>query len=125
VLFLVSCGPSAKERAQQQYNTGIKMMYKSKHSQALTHFNKALELNPELLDAKIGKAKVFINQAKYREAVEILDEVIEKADNLGQAYNTRAQAKFYLGDKMGSCVDWQIADQLGIPNIKDKIRHCP
>lgn len=125
VLILTACGPSKKERAQQQINDGIKMLHRSQFTEALAHFNKALELNPELSEAYVYKAKVWINKGDYKQAIEDAGAAIEIQPQNGEAYNTRAQAYFYTGDRMSSCSDWRKADELGIPNLENKIRHCP
>ncbi|RLD87919.1 MAG: hypothetical protein DRJ02_05235, partial [Bacteroidetes bacterium] len=40
------------------------------------------------------------------------------------AYANRGQIKFYMNDKQGACEDWRMAEQLGKPNIGDKLRGC-
>ena len=121
--FLVACGPSKKEQAMIEFNEGVRLLYK-KNNKAIEHFNKALELNPELVEAIVYRAKVYINNADYNKAVKEVTRAIEKDPNHGDAYKTRALAKFYLDDRDGSCADYLKADELGVPNLENKIRHC-
>lgn len=125
IFLLVSCGPSNEDKAQHEINEGRRVMYLSQDSKALVHFNNAVELNPQLPDGYLYRAKIFINQGKYKKAIEEITVVLELDPDYGEAFNARGQAYFYLGDRDNSCRDWKKAHELGVPNLYNKINHCP
>jgi spermidine synthase len=67
-------------------------------SEAVTHYNKALELQPDYLEAQSNLAKALAKQGRLREAIEIWERLVQinpaesvLHSNLGTAYHRLGQ----------------------------------
>ena len=88
----------APRDARAHYNLGVALAGCGRADQAITHFQKALEIKPDLVEAHdnlglalAGRGQVDEAIACYRKAVEIKPDLAEAHDNLGLALAGRGQ----------------------------------
>ncbi|CAD8099858.1 unnamed protein product [Paramecium sonneborni] len=72
--------PDSSELADKQklYQRGNYLLEKQKYEQAITLFDRVLEIDPEFVDAYYSKAIVAFEQNKIEEAKKLLDITLEK-----------------------------------------------
>lgn len=78
----------------------------------LNDYNKAIELNPNFMEALFNRGNVKIVLNDNAGAIADFDRVIALAPNNGEAYNNRGAAKSMLGDKYGAIADYDKAIEL-------------
>jgi tetratricopeptide (TPR) repeat protein len=66
-------------------------------NEELTSFKKALEINPDLIEAKRNRAVIHYNRGEWKEAIEIWESVIEKMPDDSQSKLNIGRAYFHLG----------------------------
>ncbi|MBK7307645.1 MAG: tetratricopeptide repeat protein [Chitinophagaceae bacterium] len=71
---------------------------KTDYKNALTHFSKAIELNPTYADAYCNRALTKVNLKDYNGAIQDYDKAIGLNPSDTEAYAGRGMAKYYLGD---------------------------
>jgi tetratricopeptide (TPR) repeat protein len=64
--------------AQVNFYYGTMLYRNGDLRDALEKYDRAIELNPDYLEPKIGKGEIFLKQEKHAEAQQILDTVLEK-----------------------------------------------
>jgi tetratricopeptide (TPR) repeat protein len=71
-------------------------------------------------DAYLSMAIIKYEAGRYKEAIVDLDRVIgTDTEYLPEAYFYRAESRYFLGDKLGACEDWQLAGDLGDTEADD------
>ena len=92
--------PSHKADALKQKELG-NAAYKAKDfSTALSHYDKAIELDPEEISFLTNKAAVFFERAEYDECIETCDTAIEKGRELRVDYKVVARAMTRKGNAL-------------------------
>jgi tetratricopeptide (TPR) repeat protein len=70
VSLLLSCaGLKSKTVVQEEFDLGLSLFNRGKYEDALPHFVKATELDPEFGHAYLYIGKSYLNLGKWREAV--------------------------------------------------------
>jgi tetratricopeptide (TPR) repeat protein len=69
-----------------------------KDRQAGDIFQKIISLNPQVIEAKWGRAEVLRRQRRFKESQELLNEVIESVPSFSPAYITLAYIKYMKMD---------------------------
>lgn len=85
------------QRARLEYALGGLLVHKERPEEAESHLRKALELLPDLLDARIKLANVLARERRFEEAVEQLSRVLAERPDDAAARLKRAAALMGLG----------------------------
>jgi len=85
------------QRARLEYALGGLLVHKERPKEAESHLRKALELLPDLLDARIKLANVLARERRFEEAVEQLSRVLAERPDDAAARLKRAAALMGLG----------------------------
>ncbi len=80
--------------------------------QAINHYDKAIEINPQLAAAYSNRGAAKYALRKYQEAIVDCDKAIEINPQLAEAYSNRGLAKSDLGDKNGAIADYDKAIEI-------------
>ena len=76
-----------------QISMGYILNDKDLYEQALTHFDKALELDSANYQATVGKARTLKNSGKTAASIELLEEAVKSEPMEGAAYGALAMAQ--------------------------------
>lgn len=109
--LMIGNGKKNKELKSLLWN-GIKAQERKDFNTAIINFSKAIELNPDFIDAYIFRAGVFSEQEKYTEAVEDYSKVIELEPRNHIAYLNRGIANEHLKRFPESMADYTKAMKL-------------
>lgn len=121
--MMVSCTPPA-EKAEEHYEIGKKIFFNNDPRGALVEFEKGLSYMPDHARLLYESGNCYMNFKDYNTAIDFYTKAIESNPKYDDAYFNRGQCWFYLNKKDKSCEDWQIAHDLGRPNLADKLKHC-
>ncbi|MBU0762820.1 MAG: AAA family ATPase [Candidatus Altiarchaeota archaeon] len=81
---------------EHEYHNLANDYYKiGEFQKAIDHYNKALELRPDLLETYFNRALAYTRMSQYDKAMEDLNKVIELNPNLAEAYYTRGLVHEY------------------------------
>jgi tetratricopeptide (TPR) repeat protein len=70
VSLLLSCaGLKSKTDVQEEFDLGLSLFNRGKYEEALPHFEKAIEIDPEFGRAYLFIGRSYLNLGKWREAV--------------------------------------------------------
>lgn len=122
-VLISSCG-SQIEKSHKYFDAGLENFHYREYDLAISNFEKSLEYDSENFEAHFYIGNCLMNQRNYQLAIEEFTKAIEVNPKYADAYANRGHAYFYLNDSDNSCADYLKADELGKPNMEDKIRHC-
>ena len=77
---------------------GVILSVQGKFLQAVSSYDKAIELNPNIAEAHSNRGNALINLGRLEEAVSSYDKAIELKPNFAQAYSNLGNALAHLGD---------------------------
>lgn len=90
-------------------------------TEAMSDFNKAIELNPKNVYAYINRGVVYYGLGKYTDAISDYNKAIELNPKCAEAYLNRSLANAKLGKKEDSKRDLRKAQQLN-PGLKETVK---
>jgi len=82
----------------EYHNLGNDYYKIGEFDKAIEHYNKALELRPDLLETYFNRGLAYTRKQMYDKAIEDLSKVIELNPNLAEAYYTRGLVYEYKQD---------------------------
>ena len=103
---IVDDRPEPQRRADKMAEAGDRFFEKEKWEEAAAEFTKALELNPELLDAWFSRGRCRINLGLNDGAIADFDKYLALNPASASAYNNRAYARECKGDHDGAIADY-------------------
>jgi len=112
-LALLISAVSFGQTAEEYFNRGNDKAEANDHYGAISDFNKAIELNPNLALAYNNRGLSKDNLKDYNGAISDYTKAIEINPNYAKAYNNRSVSKELLGDLTGACADAKKAINLG------------
>ena len=89
----------APHNARAHYNIGIEYTSRGEPEMAITHYRKAIELNPDLEHPYYNLGKVLAERDQNKEAVSLLQKAVEIKPDYAQAHNNLGSALFKMGRK--------------------------
>ncbi len=98
--------------AEVEFYRGVANSDLDKYKEAITNYDKAIELNPQLAIAYNNRGTENAALHKYKEAIEDYNKAIELNPQLVEAYNNRGNAKSNLGDSKEAIADYNKAIEL-------------
>ncbi|MFC2100922.1 tetratricopeptide repeat protein [Bacteroidota bacterium] len=120
-LLFTNCNPP---KADQYVESGRNMILKGQFKKAITDLNKAISIDSQNAEAYFLRGTARHNLRNIDSAIEDYTISISLDSENPEVFYNRGSARFFLGDRDGACADWIMADALGKPNIKDKIKGC-
>jgi len=108
LVLTVSCG----NKAQSWYDEGWDLARKGDLEDAVVCYDKALELDPEFVDAWYNKGLALMKLSNWGEAVKCFDKVIEYAPDNEAAWINKGQALFNRGEYKEAIVCYDKAIEL-------------
>ena len=94
----------------------------SNYKEGIVDLSKAIELNPNYIEAYLtrGLSKAILGD--YRGAIADFTKAIELNPNEGKTYHMRGNAKYFINEKNSACLDWSKAGELGYGEAYDNIK---
>ena len=83
VLLIPAFGQAIDE---EWFNKGVALMNQNKYDEATQAFDKAIELNPQYVEAWAGKGWALCGRGRYNEAFQAYDKAIELNPNYADAW---------------------------------------
>lgn len=101
-----------QKEALEYFNEGTAALQSGKHSESEKAFQKALALDPTLMQAHLNLAVVLCQQGDYKSGLARFDEAIRLDDSVSAAFNGRGLCKSHLKDYAGAISDFDRAVRL-------------
>ena len=95
--------------AGTEFHRGVTCHKNKEFKQAITHYSKAIEINPQLAEAYNNRGLAKFDLGEYQEAITDYDTAIEINTQYAEAYYNRGGAKYSLDDKNAAIADYDIA----------------
>lgn len=115
----------AKAQAQEVYMKGFALWngqaggYDSAET-ALAYFQESIDIYP-MAEALNASGQVKVQLGMVNEAGADYDQAIELNPEYGQAYFNRGTLYFIVNDQAHACLDWEKADELGVPQASQAL----
>jgi tetratricopeptide (TPR) repeat protein len=118
ILFLLGCAGTAgiKEipiHAYDYLDRGFIYSQKGQYDKAISDYNKALEINPNYVEAYNNRANIYYKQGQYDKAISDYNKAIEINTSFSYAYNNRGNVYSMIGQYDKACPDYKQACELG------------
>ena len=124
IAVIFSACTDRKDDIRRELNLGIKANYSNLHSIAIEHFEQVLDWDENNQEAYLNLGRVYMGKKDYEKAMESYNQAITIDDKYGEAYRSRAQLHFLLGDRDATCKDYIMAEDLGIENLYNYTKFC-
>ncbi len=123
VLTFFSC-VNKEKKIREELNLGIKANYANKTEMAIEHFQNVIRMDSNNAEGYFNIGLSYMSKADYRLALKQFSHAIQLNPKYGEAYRSRAQLHFILGDRDASCQDYLKAEELGIENLHNYTKFC-
>lgn len=129
VIFIsvVNCY-GAKGTAEEFFEQGKKASSVENADSAITHYSKAIEIDPKFVKAYNNRGIAYIWKKDFKLAIGDFTKAIELDPKNGKAYNNRAIVYSYIGDTGKARQDLEKAKSLGIavnPDFMKQLEEAP
>ncbi len=115
---------SKHEKAVELNKKGIRNIYERHTEEALADFNNAIKLDPLYDQPYYYRGNLKFGAADYQGALADYSKAIELNAGFAEAYANRGNLYEAINRRDKACEDWVKADELGKPNLEDKLEHC-
>ena len=122
-LFIASCTDPAME-IREELNHGLKESYIGKHTEAIQHYKRVLELDSTQAEAHLYLGRSYFNQAKYDLSMAEYNKAIHFDPKMGEAFRSRGLLWKVLGNQDKFCADYIKAEDLGVKNLTNYTSKC-
>ena len=120
LLPIASCSNNGSEN-QAYLEHGYESIVAGDYNQALKNFNKAIEIDPESVEAYNNRGLILGIMGDYTSALADFNRSIHLDPDNAEAYKSRGITKLYLGQKTAGCLDLTQAARMGYPGGYDLI----
>lgn len=113
-----------KETAIELVKEGKKELHRGQIVKANNLFLEATELDETNFEAWYYLGNVKSTQKDYEGAIKLYAKAIEIKPDYAEAYANTGQAYFYMNNMQEACINFVKAEDLGMPNMRDKTKRC-
>jgi tetratricopeptide (TPR) repeat protein len=99
-------------------NRGFAYFSQGDLMEALSDYDKAIDLDPDLADAYVGRGLIYADQNKFVQAISDYDRAIQINPDFADAYNNRGIFYLHQGDAGQAIADLSKAISLDAVNVK-------
>ncbi|MGZ3592372.1 MAG: tetratricopeptide repeat protein [Syntrophales bacterium] len=92
------------------------------YKQAISDYDRAIEINPNYVKAYINRGNTYINLGNYKQAISDYDRAIEINPNYAFVYYNRSLCYANLGNQKQAIEDLKTAARLGYKGAQDLLR---
>lgn len=119
LLPIVSCKDNNNN--QQYLELGYESIVAGDYNRALVNFNKAIEIDPQSVEAYNNRGLILGIMGDYSSALADFNKSIQLDPDNAEAYKSRGITKLYLEQKTDGCIDLTTAARMGYPGGYDLI----
>ena len=94
-------------------NRGIAYYKKRQYNEAISDYNKAIELDPKYVEAYFNRGNAYDEKAQYKQAISDFTKTIEINPRFAEAYNNRALSYYFKREYDKAWEDVHNAQNLG------------
>ncbi|MCK9614063.1 MAG: tetratricopeptide repeat protein [Candidatus Omnitrophica bacterium] len=120
--FLAFGNIYAQETAKELLEKGKQFYEEHKYDEAITEYNKAIELNPNYAEAYNNRGVAYNVKGSYDQAISDFTRAIEINPSYAEAYYDRAVAYYWKHEPDKGWDDMQKAEKLGAIGNPDLIK---
>ena len=114
---------SYSQTAEQFYDSGLEKLQNGVYEDAISDFNKAIEIDPNYGMAYTRRGAAKRRLKDYSGSIKDLNKAIELNPYDTLAYSLRGISKDRLGDKNGACEDFIIASSMGDTRAQNALKY--
>ena len=108
--FYIGC--SGGKSAEVHYNIGHRHWLVGKNEEAVTELKKAIELDPNYVDAYIDLAVAHCQLGKHRDAISYCNKALQLKPDTAYVYEILAGASYYIGQEQDAEIYWSKAEEI-------------
>lgn len=113
VLALFTACTSSAQKAAKQLELGRKYLTEQNYTEAVAAFTEAIRLDPDSIEAYLGRAEVYVNLKQYEDAeadyAAVLEKTADRPYTQAEAYAGRAAVYEQTGDWAAAEADYSTA----------------
>ena len=121
LLPIISCSNNNNSPTQAYLELGYESIVAGDYNLALVNFNKAIEVDPNSVEAYNNRGLVLGIMGDYSSALADFNKSIQLDPDNAEAYKSRGITKLYLEQKADGCIDLTTAARMGYPGGYDLI----
>ena len=114
LLSVVGCSFFVLSEAELANNDGFDSSDLGLYAEAISHYDKAIQLNPDYVDAYLNRGFAYKKLDQYQRAIQDYDKAIQLDRNYAYAYYIRGLAYHNLGQTAKAKADFAKACSLDI-----------
>lgn len=107
---LLACGGLSE--AEQHYNAGVKLQEQGQLNEAITEYDKAIQLDPKMVQVYNNRGNAYLDLGQPQRAIPDYDEAIRLNPNYAAAYSNRGFAYINQGQHQRAIQDYNEAIRL-------------
>lgn len=100
------------EEAALSYDVALNLKEQRKYDEAQAEFDKAIEIDPNFVEAYVGRGGIKFQKIEFPAAMEDYNRAVEIAENLVEMHEYKASIKNVLADFEGSKIEGSKADYM-------------
>lgn len=100
------------EEAAKSYDVANELKEARKYDEAQAEFDKAIEIDPNFVEAYVGRGGIKFQKIEFPAAMEDYNRAVEIAENLVEMHEYKASIKNVLADYEGAKVEGSKADNM-------------
>jgi tetratricopeptide (TPR) repeat protein len=124
VFFLIfgflTCS-SKEKQAEKHFKDGFGYQNEGNLDKAIEEYKKAIELNPNYLQAHMNLGAVYIQQKKYDQAIEEFNTVVKLNYYYGTAHYNLGYVYLLKGEKEKAQEEMKILKMMGSSGLAEKL----
>lgn len=100
------------EEAAKSYDLALNLKEQRKYDESQAEFDKAIEVDPNFVEAYVGRGGIKFQKIEFPEAMEDYNRAVEIAENLVEMHEYKASIKNVLADYEGAKIEGSKADYM-------------
>jgi tetratricopeptide (TPR) repeat protein len=100
------------EEAAKSFDIALNLKEQRKYDEAQVEFDKAIEVDPNFVEAYVGRGGIKFQKIEFPAAMEDYNRAVEIAENLTEMHEYKASIKNVLADYEGSKIEGSKADYM-------------
>ena len=100
------------EEAAKSFDLALNLKEQRKYDEAQAEFDKAIEIDPNFVEAYVGRGGIKFQKIEFPAAMEDYNRAVEIAENLTERHEYKASIKNVLADYEGSKIEGSKADYM-------------